>query len=133
MSNYRNFIFARVQFTIIAIICVCTFSTCGGPHSNPERVVRAWIEAIVAGDCEKAASYYAPYVRNEVKLACGPDAIYPILRARIDEMWVEQSPWDPNVMWVNVYGEIERRDLGTSDYWQFAVIQINGKWYFLHD
>ena len=128
MRNYSN-----VCIALLVVIALPILSGCSGPHSSPENVVKAWVEAVAAGDCEKAASYYAPDSRHEIESECGPSAIYPIVRVRIDEVVVRPSSFDPNIARVTIVGEIEHRGMGTNDSWEFSAEKIDGDWYFLDD
>lgn len=128
MREHRN-----LRIVLLAATALVILSGCGGPHSGPENVVRAWVEAVAAGDCQKAASYYAPDRRDDIEYECGPNAIYPIVRVRIDEIVTRPPSFSPNVSRVTITGEIERRGLGTNDSWTFSAERIDGKWYFLDD
>ena len=50
--------------TVCVAIALEILSRCdgcqSGPQSSPESVVRAWIEAVRHGDCDKAESYTHP-------------------------------------------------------------------------
>jgi hypothetical protein len=53
------------------------------PHSSPETVARAWMEAVAAGDCEGAKAYVPP---DEDGFFCGDDTehIFSVVIDRID-------------------------------------------------
>jgi hypothetical protein len=67
------------QISLCLVLCTVMLFTMlsgcggGGPHSSPENVAKAWLKAVAAGDCGKAASYYAPNHRNRIQNDCGPE------------------------------------------------------------
>jgi hypothetical protein len=52
------------------------------PHTNPEAIARAWLEAVAAGDCEGAKAYITP---DEDGFFCGDDTEH-IASAIIDQI-----------------------------------------------
>ena len=59
------------------------------PHSSPEAVARAWLNAVVAGDCDKAKGYISP---DEDGFFCGGDDSERIVAAAIDQ--IDADPTD---------------------------------------
>jgi hypothetical protein len=85
-----------VSFSLVALVMTLVFGSllygcANDSQSTPETVVRAYVRTIVAGDCERAARYWSPDVRDDfVKRACAGDPVIRLDDARIDA--VEVTP-----------------------------------------
>jgi hypothetical protein len=126
----------HLSLFLLSVLVLVALAGCGGPQSSPESVVKAWIQAaVVEGNCEKAATYYAPFRANDVWNHCGEEATFRLVRVEIDNIIVEPDPFRPDVTLVTVEGVVERKQLGEP--WHksntFETEKIDGKWYFVDE
>jgi hypothetical protein len=126
----------HLSLFLLSVLVLVALAGCGGPQSSPESVVQAWIQAaVVEGDCQKAATYYAPFRKDDVWRHCGEQATFRLVRVEIYDMIAERDPFRPGITLVTVKGVIERKQLG--EVWHktntFETEQIDGKWYFVDE
>ena len=125
MKKRKNLCLALLATTALAILCGC-----GGVQSGPEKVARAYIEAIVAGDCDKAAGYMFPGTRDEITRYCG-SPIFMVVSARIDDVVVRKT--DLYTYHVALMGSFEVYDwmfgASTSTYCSVMVEKLGGEYY----
>lgn len=125
--------------TCLLVIMITLFTVrCSG--SNPESVARAYLNALLANDCNKAGTYVAPDIRtsstNDYTRFCGTDAYNEIVSMRIDETVIRD--WNPlfgsGGKKVTFIGEItisyphsdSERQYET---WSVYLEQLNDGWY----
>lgn len=69
MSDEENIFFILIATLLIS----CLVGGIDGPHSSPKSVVRAFVDASVAKDCERVASLVSPDRRDQYRVVhlCG--------------------------------------------------------------
>jgi hypothetical protein len=108
--------------------------------SDPESVARAYQNALLAKDCDKAGTYVAPDVRADTLWTharfCGPEAYKEIRSIRVDEAVVRDGVFLLSTVGkeVTFVGEIVLYSdyLGyelEDDTWSVFLEQLDGKWY----
>jgi hypothetical protein len=107
-----------------------------GPHSEPEEVVRAYIEAILADDCQTAESLVAPSrresVRHRILQECANDMAPFLISADIEDIMIEQ--WD-SVTIVTLFGDFytdlgqQSRRRAYNDQVVYSAEEVDGKWF----
>ena len=122
---------------LLVIIGLACGVTGGISQDDPEAVVRAYVDAILADDCEKAESLIAPDRRIEksrrIQQECTNDFAY-LVSASIDDVLVRDI--DTNYKKVTLLGEFIRyvgsaggqRNYDKIDY---TIENLEGKWYVI--
>ena len=140
MSRIGTFVFIYVLcLTLLWTGCVSTGSLeyyQGGAHSKPEEVVRAYIEAIIADDCETAESLVAPARRepghHRILQECTNAASPFLVSANIDDILIEK--WD-GVTTVTLIGDFytdlgpQSRRRAYNDQIVYSAEEVEGKWF----
>jgi hypothetical protein len=95
------------------------------PHSSPESVVRAFVEAVIAGDCDQAESYARPVMLWLPREMCVSQYY---VSANIDDVIVKEDTLYNRQM-VTLLGDFELRYGVEADRLTIYAEQIEGKWY----
>ena len=118
---------------LLVIIGLACGVTGGISQDDPEAVVRAYVDAILADDCEKAESLIAPDRRIEksrrIQEECTNDFAY-LVSASIDAVVVRD--FDVNNKIVTLLGEFDYYINGKEDQEYdriYHVENVEGKWY----
>jgi limonene-1,2-epoxide hydrolase len=97
-----------VRRALLATVLV--LAGCGGSSASPESVVRAWSEALNAGDNNRAGSLFAPGARI---VQAG---IVERLRSRADAVaWNESLPCSGRIVALRARGETVRASFLLGD------------------
>jgi len=126
-----------LAFMLGYLVAACGGGLLGGPHSSPESVARAYVEAIASGDCQKAESYISPDLRDtfSIQCYCGADPLARTTSARIDEVVVRQQAWVTIVTLLGEFVRMVRMEWQTTPNEQILtelyvhVEELSGKWY----
>ena len=95
------------------------------PHSSPEAVVRAFVEAIIAGECDQAVSYAQPVMVWLPREMCVGQYY---VSANIEDVIVkEDTLYDRQK--VTLLGDFELRYGVETDRVTMYAEQIDGKWF----
>ena len=108
----------------------------GGPYSKPDEVVRAYVDAILANDCERAESLVVPdrrdTGRHRILQECANEEAPFLVSASIEDILIEE--WD-GVTTVTLSGDFYT-DLGPQIRRKayhgeivFSAEELDGKWY----
>jgi len=127
MKRYGN-----LGFILLAATALAVLSGCGGPQSSPENVVRAWIKADIANNCDTVESLTDPTARDGVEFWCGPGRWVGFNEARIDHVYVEKEVSDKATVEVIGYFATYNAMLDFDQEWDsktFRVRRLDGKWY----
>jgi hypothetical protein len=106
------------------------------PHNEPEEVVRAYVEAIIADDCKTAEALVSPERRDpghhRIFQECANESAPFLISANIKDMLIEK--WD-GVTTVTLFGDFYT-DLGPrsrhpayNDQIMFSAEEVDGIWY----
>ena len=108
----------------------------GGPHSKPEEVVRAYVDAIVADDCKTAEALVSPKRRDRghqrIYQECANESAPYLISADIQDILIEK--WD-GVTTVTLFGDFytnlgpRSRHPAYNDQIMFSTEEVNGRWY----
>ena len=99
--------------------------TYSDPHSSPEAVVQAFVEAVIAGDCDQAVSYARPIMLWLPHEMC-VGKYY--VSANIDDVIVKENTIY-NRQKVTLLGDFELRYGVETDRLTIYAEQIEGKWF----
>ncbi len=67
----------RTLFLILSVFIIGGFlAACGGPHSSPEKVAKAYLEALPSQDCQKISEFFSPVDQNRAFNLC-QDPYFP--------------------------------------------------------
>ena len=137
----------RIGLFKLCVLCIpllCTSCKTGGnhgshqsgPHSKPDEVVRAYVNAILTDDCDRAESLVVPdrrdTGRHRVLQECANAETPFLVSASIEDILIEE--WD-GVTIVTLFGDFYT-DLGPQINRQayngeivFSTEEVDGKWY----
>ena len=137
----------RIAFFYLYAVCIpllCTCCVTGGnhgslqsvPYSKPDEVVRAFVDAILADDCERAESFVVPDRRDSgrrrILQECANEEAPFLVSASIEDIMIEE--WDGFTS-VTLYGDFYT-DLGPkvrrhayNGEIVFSTEEVDGKWY----
>ena len=128
----------KIIFTLLMLaMLVVSCGGLGGPQSSPEAVADAYLDAIMAGDCEKAATYVPADERwFTVGIYCGPELTSVedkrVLYASPDEVLVRDHWTNPSwteITYVGVITLCNYTSEITYSEWNITVEELSGKWY----
>ena len=115
---------------LLAATALAVLSGCGGPQSSPENVARAFVEAVVDGDCDAADTYTSPDLRPS-DYCLHREITY----ARIDEVIVRETSHSRAIATLLGSFTLETGGLFggtyTRDRLSFRLEILDGKWYVL--
>ena len=104
-----------------------------GTQGSPENVARAWMDAIVSGDCATAQELIVPGTRDFVALnRCSSTNPAHPKSARIDSVVIRDFS---NHSTVELVGEFpaDMSSPNNWDHWKVIVEKIDGKWFVRSD
>ncbi len=108
----------------------------GGPYSKMDEVVRAYVDAILANDCERAESLVVPdrrdTGRHRILQECANEEAPFLVSASVEDIMIEE--WDGFTS-VTLFGDFYT-DLGAkvrrhayNGEIVFSTEEVDGKWY----
>lgn len=125
-----------IALILLWFVVSCSGGGIGGSQSDPKAVANAYLESIMAGDCNKAANYVAADNRSSlIDGYCGPEIEYwdtIISSVRIDDVIVRDDTWGYGWKDVTYIGEIQFHRAGSdliNTAWDLSLEEIDGKWY----
>ena len=128
MSDEENLFFILLATFLIS----CLVGGIGGPHSSPKSVVRAFVDASVAKDCERVASLVSPDRRDQYRVdhLCGGFA-----SASIDHILVRNG--NGGMIGKKMVTMVGSFELAVEDWdnvskrgdYLIVAEELNGKWY----
>lgn len=137
----------KKPYAVIYVLClVLLWTRCaplysqgyiiGGPHSKPEEVVRAYVEAILADDCETAEALVSPGRRDpsrqRIFQECANASAPFLISANIEDLLIEK--WD-GVTTVTLFGDFytdlgpQSRHPAYNDQIMYSTEEVDGKWF----
>ena len=127
----------RIVFLTTLAVCLavaaCSATDVVGPQSSAKAVAKAWAEAIVARDCNRAANLMSPDQRRYIHLNCNPSINhYDFVSARIDDAVDRPQDWSnspDNERKVTLAGAIVRQSGYVWETLDIYVERLEGKWY----
>jgi len=129
VKGQQNLSKPLVAVLLLVVLGFSLFCSCGGSNS-PEKVARSWVEAIAAGNCDRAERYWSSDWTDGNSSYCGPTATTLILSAKIRE--VDADPEQDGYL-VHVYGTFVARDMWgderEADQLWVHLEEVNGKYY----
>ena len=132
----RKFFLLLLCLTVLAQSCssgnvlsegdtLSEVDTVSDPHSSPEAVVQAFVEAVIAGDCDQAVSYARPIMVWLPREMCVRQYY---VSANIDDVIVKEDTIY-NRQKVTLLGDFELRYGVETDRLTIYAEQIEGKWF----
>lgn len=155
MTRLQTMVVAGLAILVVAVVLALAVVVVAGvpatdlpdfvkvadPHSSPERVARAWLEAVAAQECTAARTLISPDANG---FLCGETGSERILSSQIDTVDADQmgQPALAEYM-VTLYGaftlellplsapadEMDRVQLVESKRLKIGVAEIDGRYY----
>ena len=140
MMRRKVFIFGTGMTFLSVFLFALLLAGCGGPHSSPEKVAKAYVDALPSGDCQKISEFFDPTQQQAEYWHC----MNPILKTskvtkiQINEIIGTRQDRFGNTL-VVMTGEFYREV--NSMGWKkekcttvtIPTIQIGNKWYITPD
>jgi len=120
----------RAPIALITLLVVASFalSACGSA-SGPELTVRAYIDAVNAGDKDKFVSLWSPDTQELAPTTWDYYTTFEMKFPTVKKIVVQDSPGNPDLEEVTVE-VVEESSMGKHDKTlRFGLLQQEGQWY----